>query len=423
MGWDEAKADIAQEVFALPRREMDTAARSFQSEIRQGLEGGAVSLKLLPAYIALPQGEETGEYLALDFGGTNVRAARVRLLGGGRYEIAARVEKPLCVPGSYDFTGQAATAADLFGFLADLTGEVVGGDRTKPYRLGHTFSFPSAQTELRDARLIQWTKEFAVSGVEGKAVNKLLKEALAARGLVNIRPAAILNDTVAVLLAAAYQMPGTFIGSIYATGYNTCYYETFEGTRPAMVMNLEAGGFSQLVPNTYDECLDAASEKPGAQRLEKMVSGRYLGTLYALALADIMNLKNAPPLTAIDLAEVISGEEAALCQIEKLAGDALTPRAKRQAIALAAAIAGRSAGLVAAAFAGVLRHRAADRMMPSRCIAVEGSLYEKFPGLSVTVARALTIFLQGSGITPPAVCLMRNGAILGAALAAAIAEE
>ena len=136
-----------------------------------------------------------------------------------------------------------------------------------------------------------------------------------------------------------------------------------------------------------------------------------------------MNLKNAPPLTAIDLAELISGEEAALCQIEKLAGDSLTPRAKRQAIALAAAIAGRSAGLVAAAFAGVLRHRAAERMIPSRCIAVEGSLYEKFPGLSVTVARALTIFLQGSGITPPAVCLMRGGAILGAALAAAIAEE
>ena len=157
--------------------------------------------------------------------------------------------------------------------------------------------------------------------------------------------------------------------------------------------------------------------------MEKMTAGRYLGTLYALALADILSLDEPPPFSALDLAAVVSGDLAAREKLEALAGESLTERALAQAVELAAAIAGRSAGLVAASFAGILRHRAAARLAPSRCIAVEGSLYEKFPGLSVTVSRALTIFLQGSGIAPPSVCLVRGGATIGAALSAAMAEE
>lgn len=423
MGWDEKKAEWAREAFALPRREMDAVARRFQGAIGQGLSGKESSLRLLPAYVGLPTGEETGDFLTVDFGGTNVRAAKVRLFGGGRCAVTARVEKPLRLLGEYDFTGKDTSAAALFGVLADLVGEAAGGDRERPYRLGHTFSFPSAQETLTDARLIQWTKEFSVSGVEGAWVNTLLFEALAARGFSNLRPVSVINDTVAVLLSAAYQMPGTFIGAIYATGHNTCYYETSPGMRPPTILNLESGGFSDVEQNDYDRRLDAASERPGAQRLEKMTAGRYLGTLYALALADILSLDEPPSFSALDLAAVVSGDSAARAKLEALAGESLTERALAQAVELAAAIAGRSAGLVAASFAGILRHRAAARLTPSRCIAVEGSLYEKFPGLSVTVSRALTIFLQGSGIAPPSVCLVRGGATIGAALSAAMAEE
>ena len=72
MGWDEGKAEQARAAFALPRREMDAAARGFQGEIGQGLSGKESSLRLLPAYVGLPTGEETGEFLTVDFGGTNV---------------------------------------------------------------------------------------------------------------------------------------------------------------------------------------------------------------------------------------------------------------------------------------------------------------------------------------------------------------
>ena len=33
---------------------------------------------MLPSYIGLPTGKETGEYLALDFGGTNLRVVLIR---------------------------------------------------------------------------------------------------------------------------------------------------------------------------------------------------------------------------------------------------------------------------------------------------------------------------------------------------------
>ena len=116
--------------------------------------------------------------------------------------------------------------------------EAVDGNRDKKYLLGHTFSFPSSQTNIYNARLIIWTKEFATKGVEGEVVNDLLKAALARKNLTNVEPTAVINDTVAVLLAAAYKLGNVNIGSIYATGHNTCYYETFTGMgKPAMIFS------------------------------------------------------------------------------------------------------------------------------------------------------------------------------------------
>lgn len=49
--------------------------------------------------------------------------------------------------------------------------------------LGFTFSFPCKQTDLDSATLIRWTKGFTASGVEGKDVIKLLRDACIRRGV------------------------------------------------------------------------------------------------------------------------------------------------------------------------------------------------------------------------------------------------
>lgn len=78
--------------------------------------------------------------------------------------------------GKYDYLSSSTTAAELFDFLARLVGKVAR--RGQSYRLGHAFSFALKRTGIEDGRLLAWSKEIAVSGVEGENVNALLKAAL-----------------------------------------------------------------------------------------------------------------------------------------------------------------------------------------------------------------------------------------------------
>ena len=420
MEWNEKKAKEAVASFAFGPDELFAAVDVFRSELEKGLAGtGDSTLKPLPSYLGLPTGDEQGEFITLDFGGTNVRAERVRLFGGGQYEMAARVARPLVAPGRYNHAGHGSSAAGLFSFLAEIIDAVIGGDHETPYRLGHTFSFPSTQDSPRDAKLISWTKELAVPGVEGQWVNERLKDALQKRGLSNVRPTAILNDTVAVLLAAAYQWDNAAIGSIYATGFNACYLENFGGEKPPMVMNLEAGNFGWLDQNEYDLALDAASEKQGAQTLEKMVSGRYLGALFSRAFGDILG-EAFPAVTGEDLGHIIRGEGEVL--LRRMAGIPLTDEQIEESAALAEAIVRRSARIAAAVFVGTFRHIFGDGAIGAQNIAVEGSFFMHMAIARVALRDALQELLKDEA-EKVNILQVTGGASLGAAIAASMIEE
>lgn len=53
--------------------------------------------------------------------------------------------------------------------------------------LGFTFSFPCKQEGLTSARLVNWTKGFKCTGVEGEDVVELLKNALRKRNVINYK--------------------------------------------------------------------------------------------------------------------------------------------------------------------------------------------------------------------------------------------
>ena len=417
MEWNGQKAREAIEAFTFGPEELIAAVEVFRSEMEKGLQGNADStLNPLPSYLGLPTGDEHGEFITLDFGGTNVRAERVRLFGGGQYEQAARVAKPLIVPGRYNHAGRGSSAIGLFGFLAEIIDAVLGGDHETPYRLGHTFSFPSTQDSPRDAKLISWTKELAVPDVEGRWVNERLNDALLRRGLSNVRPTAILNDTVAVLLAAAYQWDNVAIGSIYATGFNACYLEKFGGEKQPMIMNLEAGNFGWLDQNEYDMALDATSEKEGAQTLEKMVSGRYLGALFSRAFGDILG-ETFHAVTGEDLCRIIQGDGAALLRC--MAGVSLTNGQIEESAALAEAIVRRSARIAAAVYVGMLRHILDGKSIGAQNIAVEGSFFTHMAVARVALRDALREILGDEGKNVQ-ILHVTGGASLGAAIAAAM---
>ncbi len=154
------------------------------------------------------------------------------------------------------------------------------------YLLGHCFSFPSHQISRKSAILLDWSKEINFTSLEGKDINAILAQALIAKGLTNIEVTALVNDTVGILLASAYSNPAADIGSICGTGHNSCYVEIHAGGSYQEIINIEAGGFDHktLRENIFDVELDIRSEKPGSNRLEKMVAGRYLGEILRLVL-------------------------------------------------------------------------------------------------------------------------------------------
>lgn len=427
MSLDKAKVQELIQEFTVSQKDLEQTAVNFQKDIEVGLVDISKStMRLLKSYVGLPTGEEKGDFLALDFGGTNVRALRIRLLGAGKFEVLSKVAKPLYVPGQYDFIGPDAAATDLFDFIAGIIDEALAGDHTTPYKLGHTFSFPSSQTNLNNARLIIWTKEFATKGVEGEVVNDLLLEALQRRGVGNVEPVAVINDTVAVLLAAAYKQPDTYVGSIYATGHNTCYLEPHvAGEDKPMILNMECGGFSRLQTNRLDDLLDKDSEKPGEQRLEKMVSGRYMGVLFGMALGEAFGDKTGYGFTSIDMSNIVldqSVDKSQVCAIVKAkAGQDIDVEEAEYVQKLVAAIIRRSAELVTSTYVGIVRHLAENGKIKKQHVAVDGSVYEKMPLVQDEMKKTLKALLPDD-YEKVDTMLENGGSGLGAAIAAAMAE-
>ncbi|MBR1647537.1 MAG: hexokinase [Selenomonadaceae bacterium] len=424
--------DIIAE-FTIGGERLHEIAATFRQDLQLGLRDVTQSsMRMLKSYVGLPSGKETGEYLALDFGGTNIRVFKIRLDGDGKFEILKRVGRPLIVPGEYNYISKDATAEQMFGFIAEMIDDAIDGDHETKFYLGHTFSFPSTQDNLYNARLIIWTKEFATQGVEGEVANDLLVEALKRRGVNNVEPVAVLNDTVAVLLSAAYKTPETFIGSIYATGHNTCYLEPSihdancfgEG---GMILNLECGNFSKLVPNRFDREYDEKSEKPGEQRFEKMVSGRYMGELFGMAIAELLGEKGKNyDLTSVDMSAIILDESENLGKATDIIMAKVGHELERDDVAkireLASAIVIRSARLVAASFVALVWQRAGSGKIQKQHVAVDGSVYEKMPLAKENITKAISELL-GEDAANVDTILDNGGSGLGAAIAAAMAVQ
>lgn len=406
------------EEFTVTAKQVEQAAKYFEMEIASGLKKAPSSLQILKSYLRLPTGKETGEYLALDFGGTNVRALLVQLQGG-TYQVVKKVKRPL-ISEKYDYTSAETKAEELFAFIAKVISEIA--EPGKRYQLGHTFSFGTEQSELSDARLISWSKEIRVQGVEGEMVNALLERALSKGGLSGVVPVAILNDTVASALAAAYRNPAADIGSICGTGHNTTYMER-RGDFAPMFVNLESGGFNRLPFTRYDVLLDGKSKCPGTQLLEKMVSGKYLGRLLQCVLETAFGIKASYEPDGKDLALILDVQNRKIEAVETLAqklGAGKSQQAVEGLRLLTQALVTRSARLVAATYIGILRHMDMEAKN-GHTVAVDGSLYQKMPGYAQEINRTLAEIIKEEQIKRITVRFEGDGSGIGAAIAAAIA--
>lgn len=116
----------------------------------------------------VPTGKETGTFLAMDLGGTNIRACSVELKGDGTFDM---IQSKAVVPSALQ---TAKTSSELFGFIADHLKRFLETHHSdhcdkekKPlreewFRLGFTFSFPVIQTKINAGKLMRWTKGFKI---------------------------------------------------------------------------------------------------------------------------------------------------------------------------------------------------------------------------------------------------------------------
>src|SRR2546428_7976934 len=67
--------------------DLHAMSESFREEIARGLAGSGGSLKMLPTFVRQPHGDERGQVMFLDWGGTHGRAGSAVLSGDGRVEV------------------------------------------------------------------------------------------------------------------------------------------------------------------------------------------------------------------------------------------------------------------------------------------------------------------------------------------------
>lgn len=415
-------------LFEVDKDNMIRIAMLFKNSMEEGLKGEKSCLKMIPSYIGKPTGKEQGTFMTMDMGGTNLRCTKYKINDGNFDKLIEKKQKLIDKEKNYDLTKASINADQLFGFIADCMASIIEKDESM--YLGNTFSFPCRQVGINEAYLINWTKEITTSGVEGQNINQLLSDALKKKN-INIEPVALLNDTVGTLLVAMYTYQTADIASIMGTGHNTCYLENNHPINGGkMIVNLESGSYNVGLPVTkYDEIIDKNSQVPGAQLLEKMVSGYYMGNLVKEVCIDLYN-KKALFAASDEDAKKFFGESFNALMVENFilypsktvekyncsTEDAETIKAISEAVLK------RTVRLVAVSFLGILFHQegTGTEVKNKHVIAIDGTIYEKMPNASKLMEEAFVDVL-GKDASNIEIKLVKDGSGLGAAIAAAVA--
>jgi hexokinase len=331
----------------------------------------------------------------------------------------------------------------VFDLIAGTVARVAAAQGVSAAPLAFVYSYPAQLERIDRAVAMASTKGWRLEGLVGQDVVALLTDALRRAGVPGIRVAAAANDTVAALILLSYRNRGRAgteqsdpadIGLILGTGTNQAV-----DLGPAGIRNLESGNFDGVggVETPYDAALDRELDepRPGAQRLEKMVSGHYLGEILRRALVDLgqrtdaFQWKDAPVIAtdfALDsayLSRIAADGTPDLTEVEALLrslGIAAT-RPERQGVrALTSAIARRSARLVAAALLGTLRHLDPE-LARRRRIAVDGSLWGGYPDFETMVRDTFGELVGPARAARIETTFVKDSTSAGAAVIAAVA--
>ncbi|XP_018407907.1 PREDICTED: hexokinase-3 [Nanorana parkeri] len=401
------------------------------------------TLKMLPTYVrSTPDGTELGDFLVLDLGGAKFRILKVKLSCASGVEMDSEV---------FDISEDimTGTGEQLFDHVAECLGHFLQHRNLSKevFQLGFTFSFPCEQSQLDKSVLISWTKGFRCSGVEGKDVVQLLKDAIQRRGDYKVDVVAIVNDTVGTMMSCGYKDHSCEVGFIVGTGTNVCYMEEMgnveavEGDEGTMCINLEWGslgddGALNDILTQYDLQVDQTSTVPGKQRFDKMISGLYMGEIVRHVLAKLTNrgllfggvstqqLLDKGTFGTKDVSDIENDNFPFEKTKNVLTALGLKPSEKDcvQVNCVCSAVSMRSARLCAAGLAAVANRIKNNRrhQLGSITVGVDGSVYKTNPRFGEHLNQALKELAPGCQIK---FLVSEDGSGKGTAIVTAVAQR
>jgi hexokinase len=385
---------------------VDTILNDFSSEMDAGLSGEDSSLKMIPAFISsensLPAEEPV---IVIDAGGTNLRIAVIEFNLSGKPSINYLEKYPM--PG----IDKELSADEFYAKFAEYLRPVL--DRSD--KIGFCFSYPAEISPARDGKLIHWTKDIKVPEVVGTFIGKGLLDYLGDAG--EGKSIVLLNDTIATLLAGKAAGTGSkyssYVGFILGTGTNTAYVEQNCNIKKrndlaadgSMTINIESGNFSLIPQGRIEMELDAASQNPGSQMLEKMISGLYRGKLILTVLkyAATEKLFSAECSEYINSIDELSAYDVDMFLLSKEDGplmNKVVSGADAEAVReLINAVYRRCAKLTALNIsAAVLKSGAGKDAAAPVCVNIDGSTYYKSVGFKDMTESYMQEILGSRGV-------------------------
>ena len=199
---------LVENGFVLDGSNREKIAAAFDAEIAAGLAGRPSTLRMLPANLSGDERPLTGvPAVVIDAGGTNLRVASVTLSEKGPQ---IRHLQKTFMPGT-----RGELTAEAFHSSVAAEADRVFAAEPAADRLGYCFSYECASLPDHDARLIAWSKAVAVPEAVGQCVGAELVRRLARKP----SSFAVLNDTVATLLAGQANAPDRRYLKVVAAGF------------------------------------------------------------------------------------------------------------------------------------------------------------------------------------------------------------
>jgi len=420
--------------------------RDARIDMEHGLKGKPSPMAMIPSYLSpVSKVPANKTVIALDAGGTNFRAARVRFTEEGKPQ--AEGTRKAAMPG----TKGRVSAAEFYNQIADLAEPLIKEAKDAPDGIGFCFSYPMTMREDGDGIPIQFSKEVDAPEVLGKPVGQGLREALEQRGIKVPHNIVLLNDTAATLLSGLGQIPadggknrgpdkygvpgGPMVGFILGTGFNTAYPEKeipkinfFSQENPQIVV-CESGNCIPRYLGILDREFDNTTKHPGTFLLEKASAGAYLGplTFHILKQAindDVLAFKRSaefaswPALETRYLNEFMNAPLSKEGPVGELFGnDELD--AIRSFAYLTSIVTKRGAMFSAAIVAAAVERmdKGYDPFAPVR-IAVEGTTYMIYRGMREALESYLHVMLNRDKPRSYIISPVEQASLFGAATAA-----